>query len=106
MGRTAGFNDRSRELCETHGWQKRHRQDEAKRPDCLKHGSHYIAAANRAWKNFRLRKYRVVYQLRSSAIATELPPPRQSAATPLCTLRRCISCNNVVSTRAPLAPMG
>src|ERR1700733_14191906 len=43
---------------------------------------------------------------RSTASATEFPPPRHNAATPFFASRLCISCNRVTSTRAPLAPMG
>ena len=40
------------------------------------------------------------------ASATPFPPPRHSVATPRRSPRASRACNNVVSTRAPLAPMG
>jgi hypothetical protein len=40
------------------------------------------------------------------AIATALPPPRQSAAIPLFALRLAMAWMSVVRTRAPLAPIG
>ena len=42
----------------------------------------------------------------STAIATPLPPPRQRVAMPRFSPRRLSAWINVVSTRAPLAPMG
>src|SRR5204863_6661170 len=43
---------------------------------------------------------------RSTSMATALPPPRQSAATPMRPLRRSRACRSVTRTRAPLAPIG
>ncbi len=43
---------------------------------------------------------------RSTASATPLPPPRHSAAMPRFELRRFSAYSSVVSTRAPLAPIG
>jgi hypothetical protein len=55
VGGAAGFDNRSGELRETHGWNGRHREDQAKRPDCWKHGSHYSAGYGLWLKNFHLR---------------------------------------------------
>ena len=46
------------------------------------------------------------YQIRSTIIATALPPPRHSDARPRRLPWRCSAWTSVVSTRAPLAPIG
>src|ERR1043165_3954723 len=45
-------------------------------------------------------------QIRSTIIATALPPPRHNAARPRRRLFRFKACNRVTRTRAPLAPIG
>jgi hypothetical protein len=47
-----------------------------------------------------------ILQTRSTAIATEPPPPRHSVASPYRPSRRSSSCSNVAMIRAPLAPIG
>ena len=44
--------------------------------------------------------------MRSTAMATPMPPPTQRVARPLPALARIISYSSVTSTRAPEAPMG
>ena len=43
---------------------------------------------------------------RSTHIAMPMPPPMHSVARPFLASRFCISCSNVMSTRAPDAPIG
>ena len=45
-------------------------------------------------------------QIASTIIAVPIPPPMQSDAAPRPPPRACSACTSVVSTRAPLAPIG
>src|SRR5262249_5423911 len=49
---------------------------------------------------------RVVYAARSTTIATALPPPRHSAASPRSSPRRPSAYSSVTSPRVPDAPIG
>jgi hypothetical protein len=46
------------------------------------------------------------YAIRSTTIATPIPPPMHNDATPYLACRWHIAYSSVVSTRAPLAPIG
>jgi len=61
---------------------------------------------SRGTGKLRIAKLIRIFQKRSTARATALPPPRQRAAIPRLRLRRCSSYSSVTSTRAPLAPIG